>query len=478
MKTSQIVLLGVVAALMVLAAVLWGTRPSPQPVHAPAPAGEEAPLPNAGTSDQAPVAPPSPTTASAALPAQMVAMPQQATNGELPPFAQPRKLEGLVQTPEQIEKALNVATDLAGGDAALRPLLSARWKLMLSSVTRTLFLEMLTDAKGALRVRDEQTGVERFLEGPLCRTVRDGVVEACTHPDERLMRALQMGERASLPLRLLKEPKLQVMDAPDLLFFKLPGADEEAQTVLMMNRDSAAIEAAGFTKTRLYLQGRAAVGAVTLPLVWALDPGTDEADDVGKNKGKKSPTTAKEILAGGNKAAISIRVQSVDAMKEKNAIKMPALTESQPMKVVARPELHVMKREAGKHSNLGKVAEPLLGPLALEDKLDLSVMVAFAPAADSPRLDQKVELWVMLPNTPSVEMRFKDKWTTIAAEPAVAKKMLLVEWGDLPDQMAKFVSEVGAAGYEFAPGPTVARLLGDTFGPGTPVELQVPVKPK
>lgn len=477
MKSNQTILLGIVAALGVVAAVLWGSKPPASPAKSAEPgaaAVAQVPPPAAATEAQAPVAPPSPLAGATSPEHQAVGLSAPATNGELPPHAHARKLDGPVSTPEQLAWALGKAVEAGGGEAALRSLHSARWKLMLSSLNRTMFLEMKTDAKGSLVARDEQTGVERFLVDTTCRTRRGRIVVECNWADELLVRALMVGERAALPTRLLGTATVET-DAPDFIYLAVPTGWPDERFSFMMNRDDAVVFVASWGEAVLYADGRATLADRVLPLSWALEPGTSAAPK--RERGKLPPArSTKEMLARRYQAQTNIRVTGVEPLREKVTIKLPELTASEPLKVVALPAAQYLMRPAGKHAAVGEIGGALAAGTAFDDTLDLVLGEAFAPAQKAPNLDQGTAFWLTLPATPGIQLRFKDKLTEMPALSAVAQKLVRAPWVDLPDQLAKFVAEVKAAGHEPADAATFARYWAVRETDPVLFELNVPLK--
>ena len=466
MKANQTILLGIVAALAVVAAVLWGTKPEPKPVAPPTPPRAAKP------SEAAPVAPPAPTTPTeaAALVARATTLPINPTQtGELPPMREARAYYGVVDSPEQLAKLFDEAVKSTGGEAVQRPLMAAKWKLTVAMPGRTLFLDMLTDREGNLSATDEQTGVEWFLVNDECHIRRGKLVGPCLTEGSEFIHGLHAGQIGTLPLRLkdMKIPMESVLDGKDVVRVTLPTVAEHTPMRMEVSREYGAVSAIEWCSVTAIPERRRVDNEWAIPDGWAMNWAPPQKER--KTQAKDAP----KVVAW----RASVRVTSLEPRKDKALIKLPELSAGEPMSVTSRPALTGVVAIEGARPPDDKLAGQLAKLAGFEGLIDLMLGQVFAPAQKVPALTQGAETWMLLPPQAAARYAKAMKLRELPAEQRIVRKVIRARWSDLPDQMVKFVGEATAAGYTLGTGPTVVMII-PSEDPEALTELQIPLAGK
>lgn len=475
MKPNHLIIIGILVAAGIIAAVVLSPKPEPtvppkaaiaspttQPVDAIPPASPV-------TAEVAPVAPHSPTM----IPGGMGSVGMAVGVTEASIAARPiAPALGPMHEPEDVAKAVATMVELAGGEAAMKPLLAAKWKLVATAMTRTLFLEMTTDAKGGLAIKDEQTGTIRYRVGGKCRVQRGASVLSCRRADLLLVGALFAAERASVPLRFAKEVPVQTKD-DNGGYFELPAPEVDTLGYWNVDRDTGTIPSVGPSPwAELKLENRTSMAGVKLPTVWLLSASMSAIEAGSRGKGKVA------YVSERNPSVVSIRVMAVQPIKEKSTISMPALLGEGPMQVGPRPELKAIVRPANGMARLPEVVEGLEHSLPFEQLLDTEIQLGLAPPALPLSPGRSLEAWLVTQPEAATAIGDPTKVSAIPAEPAMARRVIKVNPADLNDQLAKFLASVKAAGHDFGTSRVVARPLSETIEDGMLVEFLVPVLPK
>ena len=470
MKTSQIVLAGVVVAAGIGAAVYMGSKPAapstPKVDVAKAPSAAVAPA-AAATDEAAPVAPDAPKGAGGAGP---VGMAMGATEAQI--AARPKDPAlGAMHSSEDIQTAVAKMVELAGGEAKMRPLLAAKWKLTLSAMNRTIFVEMTTDTKGTVAVRDEQSGSVRYRSGHECRVQRGEEVLACRRADRLLMAALYAGERAVLPLRFAKEKPKETRE-DDGGYFELEDGELDLMGLWRVDRQNGVIDQVGPTPwAELQFENHADFAGIQMPSVWMLRADLSPP-------GKTKASAGLPPVGARHPSVMSIRVQSVVASNPKTTITLPALTTARPLRLDGQSERKVIAKVVNNVEKIGEVIEEIVGQVPFELMLDAEPMAAVAAPVLPISPGRTAEARVLFPADLLLPSALAAKVTTLPADANVVRVVRKINAGDLNDQLALAYAEVKAAGYEFGTERVVIRPLSDQLEHEMLVELQIPVKAK
>ena len=469
MKSNQTLFLGVIAALGILAAYLWVSKPggSPQPAVGAAKSSTPA------KRDDAPVAPPAPPKQANEPMQAKVALPVNPTQtGELPPMREGRAFYGRIDTLEQVGKLLDAAVAATGGEAVEKTLLAAKWRLIVTMPARALFVEMQTDAEGGLYAKDEQLGTEWFLVHDECRIRQGKLVAACLKEQAEFIHGLFLGQLSAVPLRLKGYHIVtdNVTDTKDIVYVQLPTVAEHVPVRLQISRENATVIRALWSDVTVSPERNRLDEDWGTPNAWSMDasPLTPESKDKAVVK-----RDLKNLTWQG-----AVRVVELKPNKDKTPLKLPELTGPQPLSVISRPAMSVVVVPLVGHGKVEDAKVKIMNALRFEGLLDLTVFEMFAPADKAPHLAQGVELWIALPPQAIAVQAQKHAAKEIAAEAKVARKIVRGAWSDLPDQLVKFVGEVNAAGHHPGPGPTLVRLVSVDDGDSLLVELQVPLAGK
>jgi hypothetical protein len=465
MKSNQTLFLGVIAALGILAGVLWvyrtGTPARPDAATKPAASAK---------SDDSAVALPAPVT-SALTPTAHLALPPNVTEtGELPPMRENRAFFGMVDSLPQLNKLLEQTYKATGGEALQKSLLAAKWRLIVTLPARALFVTMQTDAAGGLYAKDEELGTEWFLVHDTCRVHQGSLVLACLKEQDEFVHGLFLGQLAAVPLRLKGYPLTMdgVIDTKDVIYLQLPGQDKQSPIRVQISREDGSVVRAQWSGVTASPERNRLEGEPTTPNAWSMDETPVAPEPRGKGAAKRSQPMVTWQAA--------VRVLELKPNADKAPIKLPELSGVAPMTVTARPAMSVMVVPLGGHPPVEDIRVRLNGALRYEGLLDLIVYEALAPASQAPKLNQGVELWVASPPQGIATPVPKQNRREIPAAAKIARKVVRGSWPDVPAQMAKFVDEVKAAGHQMGPGPTVVRCVYMDAMDDILVELQVPLQ--
>ncbi len=468
MKSNQTLLLGIVAILAVLAAVLWGTKPTP----APAPKPPVATKPASAKQDAAPVAPPAPVSPTGLPELPTTGMPINPTQtGEVPPMREARAFYGIVDNLEQLSKLFDETVKSTGGELLEKSLLAAKWRLMASLPGRALFLEMQTDADGGMSVKDEQLGTEWFLVRDECRVRREKLVAPCLREQNEFIHGLYMGQLSAVPLRLkgYSIAMDSVIDTRDAVFVRLPAPAEHEPAFVHIKRSDGTVSEIHTGRVLTAPERHRADDDWTTPAGWSMEAREAAGDQA----------FALDAKRGAGKLAwqAAVRVVEVKPSKDKALIKLPELTGPEPLSVSARPAMSVAVIAQGARLKAPDAENKMAKAARFEAMLDFAAFESFAPADKVPNLSQNVALYILVPPQAGAVLNEKAVPKEIPAEPRIARKVIRTQWSDIPDQLVKFVGEVNEAGYHFGPGPTLVRHVAMS-GQSLVAELQVPLLPK
>ncbi len=466
MKSNQTILLAVVAALGVLAAVLWSTKPAPQPTPetptktAPKPVSKTA-LPPLRTPPAAPEAPEDPGKNLPINPTE---------TGEMPPLREPRAFYGLVDNPSQVQKLLDESVKATGGEVLEKTLLAANWRVLLSMPLRAMSLEIRTDADGSLFIREPLDELEWFLVRDVCHFRQGRIVVECEGDQSEFVHALYMGILGAVPYRLkgLTIPMEGVKDTKDIVQLDLPAPAEHGQMRAFVSRDSGMVSSLHWGLINVNLERERADNAWATPRSWWIVRLAPPSDD--KGAAKREPT------APGWQAAA--RVIDVKPSKDKTLIKLPELTGTEPLSLGTRPAMTVIEvshTTRAKPEDAKRVVDNMKPG---ENNLILTPYEAFAPADHVPNLSAGMAFWLALPPHALTVLGEKFETKEIPAEPVIARKIVRSNLNDVPDQLVKFIGEVHTAGHHTGPGPTMVRYISGNFTGRADemlVELQVPL---
>ena len=271
MKLNQTLYLGVIAALAVLAAVLWFGKPAPAPQPPTAAPIAKAPPPQ---TDEAPVAPPTPPTNTMLPSRAAVSMPINPTQvGDVPAMREPRAFYGKVDSVEQLQKLLDEVVKATGGEAPQKPLLAATWRLIVTTSARAFFVEMRTDAEGGLYARDEQVGTEWFFVHGTCRVRQERIVSECRIEQNELVHGLYLGQLAAVPLRVKRTSLTMdaVIDTKDVVYLQLPALREDEPIRLQISREDATIALAEWGAIAVVPERNRVEEDWGTPMAWSVD---------------------------------------------------------------------------------------------------------------------------------------------------------------------------------------------------------------
>lgn len=462
MKSNQTLFLVVIAALGILAAYLWVSKPGKQPAPVVKVAAPAKP-------DVAPVAPPTPTKVPQPM-GHVVSMPVNPTQtGELPPMREGRAFYGKVDTMEQLNKLLDETVKATGGEALEKTLLAAKWRLIVTLPSRALFLEMQTDVDGDLMLRDEKSGDEWYLVHDECRFREGKLVATCLKEQEDFIHGLMLGELSAVPLRL-KHAHLtieNVIDTKDVVYVGLPEVVDHPPIRAQISRENGSVLRTLWSTITASPERNRLDEDWGTPIAWSIDSSPIDID--GKPKENVKRDMHKLIWQE------AVRVVEVKPSKEKALIKLPELTGPEPMSIVSRPAMSVVALPLSSHNKINDARNRIMSTLGFEGMIDLRVYEALAPAAQTPKLDHGVEIWIALPPQGIALQTQKDPVKEIPAEAKVAREVIRCAWNDIPDQMVKFVGEVTAAGHTPGPGPTLMHPVSADRQESMVVELLIPL---
>ncbi len=469
MKSNQTILLGIVAALGVVAAVLWGTKPATPPAKAATTAPKAA-----AKHEEAPVAPPAPITGTELPPPRAAQLPINPTQtGELPPMREARAFYGIVDTPEQLAKLLDETVKATGGETLQKPLMAAKWKVMASMPARAVFLELQTDIDGGIYIRDTTSHAEWFLVREECRARRDHIVSDCNIEQEEFVHGLYLGTVAVMPYRLkqLTIPMESVVDTRDFVFIELPTPAERAAVRVRISRDNGTVTQAAWNTVLVAPERNRVEDDWSTPKAWTIDASPVVVKEaVGKKPEKRDMRTPTWQAA--------VRVTEVKPNKDKALIKLPAVTAPEPLSIGSRPKMTALILPRATRAKPDDLKNVVVKALNFEGRLDFVPYEAFAPADHVPNLTEGMAIWVTLPPQTIVPEDEKLQVRQMEEEPRIARKVIRCIWNEVPNELVKFITEVQAAGHHIGAGPTMARYIRiDDSNEGL-VELQVPLKAK
>lgn len=455
MKLNQTILLGAVAALGILAAVLWSSKPAapprksaptakPQPaVHPAAPVA-----PVAAVAEPAAVTPERRTVEPAPLPGQATV----AAN------AQPEPSVAVEQ--RELDSLIDLAVKSGGDEARQAELMTATWHLIAVINGRTLFLEMQTDAKDGVHVSLHDSDMEWFVKHSRCRQRQRELVTGCGHM-EQIIAGLNLIQLAAAPLRL-KAFHLAARDAMnfgDRIEIALPRDDDQLETAVQIGRVTGAL-----------------TGSFDTAEVAPLPAG---ADGTGKSAGwtftglqgaHREPGVAKTGAVGHQ---AYVRVIDVRPRKDKKEIVLPELSKPGPLSLTSRSAMKLIVRLEGANPRPEAVEQKLVTFGKIE-YFDSNLFVSFPQGVSEQKMKSRTAVLELVPWDDTAGTAGDAPIRDIPAEPTIAHKLTLARFDEFPSKLNQFVTEVTAAGHRLGSGAPIVRVVADQDGL-TLVDLQVPI---
>lgn len=473
MKSNWQFALALLAVLVAVTAGLWWTRQSQvqsSPGHHPAPA-DAAPAPALPPSDDA--------TAAARLPAHFTAV----EPAEAPSLTAEERHFGAAG--EFVLRSINdaahvqaLANETTGSPAAIDALKVATWRIFISGALQWSGTLTANLAGGAVLKSDEGQSEIGWQSGR-CWVRRGDAVVPCLRQAASLVRALQW-----LPWLVTARPLAsQPWQASSATVAEFYG--QRANTLLLEHGPADATGSVAYA-----VHSKRILGA-ELPQIRSDGP-------EGAGKDNQLPLHATLTVDdvrpfGGALLASQVRVKVQSGMEkdEELAVRVtevragghvpataPAYGFSDKFRLTARPGGLGLVFEVGSHGQYHQRIDQVFegfGNFWLLGQFD--VVEAFGPLGAEP--DSGVQAW-LLPQSqvalaaPGLQVHTKP----IAAEPAVARKVVAVTLQELPAAVAKFLAEIEKAGHKAAPDRrTTARMLAWTGGdnPTVTAEIDIPI---
>jgi hypothetical protein len=451
MKNPRIAL-ALIAALGLVAALLWRTGQTPphDPQPPATPGQDAAPLPPVVAP---PIAPIEPKPIHETAPAPFDAPEAPTATGARVPEGTAVYARGIADGPRVVQLAI----DKAGGVRGLDNLRRATYELFRVGGHSSVALEALCDEKGNVLVTDKQTGEESGLVDGTCWIKRGSVVLPCD-PDARALLMATGLAHVSTALVPLQGPPWQLKSAgattldgrlTDTLLYSAPHVPE---TALFVNPVSGRVERLAALNVRVELSEPQTFGFAQLPTTRRI---TLFDDDMQQNR----------VIEFAD------RVASIKPSAELTRMKPPAVTKLQPVQVVARPQLTAVKVDSGTHAGMQAGLDTLRGVFSWEETAKAEVYEVLGAA---PTLDQGVQLWIAVPPYAGAGNEgLRQRLTVVPAEPAVASQVMRIPADQLLTAVQKFLGE-----QKNASGRPVVRYLTppDPQAHEVTVELQVPVQ--
>lgn len=451
MKNPRIAL-ALIAALGVVAVVLWRSGQNPQP---PAPT---TPAPQA----QAPVEPTTAPPAEPLKPQPIQAGPPARIDAPEAPTATgapiPAGMAIYARTLADGPRVLQLSIDRAGGVRGLDNLRRATYQLFRVGTRGTSSLEALCDERGNVVITDKQAGQEEGLVDGTCWLKRGQLVVTCEPRHRAVLLAMGLAHIATALLPLQAPPwHLKSVGAAQMegqltntLHYSAPHAGESA---LFIDPQSGRVMRLSAGNTHVALSELQTIGTAQIPTMRRISLYDDD-------------------LAETPIAVFADRVASVKPSIEPSRMKPPALTKFMPTQVVARPQLVAVRAEAGTHAGRETAVQSVASLFSWEEMAQAEM---YEVLGTPPNLDQGVEVWfAMPPSAGSGNEALRQRLTVVPAEPAVASQILRVPEDQVMAAMQKFLGEVKATGrpairYIDRPDPKTHEIT---------IELQVPVQRK
>ncbi len=501
MKSNPKFAIAVVAALALLAGLLWMSRHNGGPKTAPAAVGQDTSADNDGPYDG-----PSkgklprlhtdgPEDASATTgrkAPEALAIPEAPSLENAPPAS--RGGGGFyAHSTEDALRLLKMAIEAAGGEKALAAYQKATLHTTVLQPLRVSSYEVSVDTMHTLVATDvlAQSSLGA-ANGRGFRRVGELVV-----PTDRTeffnLQLQQVMHLATVLVPLLGKEYAVTraggieLDGKVVNSVQLDFGSPDGQIVLMLDPLKFRVVALEFAFARVYFDDVRNFGDAKIPttrrVIWFQ---THHASDDSKSADArrrqvqvKGPTTdsAEQRAADG-----PIELQYVDRITDITPgaqaakLKVPPYTAASPMKFSNRPELQGFAIEAGTHKGIDAAVDAKVPALPWMPRNVLPIE-AFSPGAIPADLDKSVVLWLTWPQDLPPREEALAALKKLAGEAYLATKTLRIHRGDVPDKLAQFVNEVTAAGYTLAPGqPTVVHIgEPDRQKSEVSVELQVPI---
>lgn len=453
MKNPRIAL-GLIAALGLVAVLLWRTSRTPHDPHLPAP-----PEPTAAPVSPLPpvVAPPveaiQPRPIAVVAPARVDAPEAPTVTGAAVPEGMAVYARGVADGP----RVLQLAVDKAGGVRGLDNLRRATYEVFRVGGHSSVALEVLCDEKANVLITDKQTAEESGLVDGTCWIKKGPVVLPCDPATRSLLLATGLAHVATalVPLQgppwQLKSAGAATLDGrlTDTLLYT---AAHVPETAVFVNPLTGRIERLAALNIRVELGELQAFGFAQLPTMRRV---TLFDDDMQQNR----------VIEFAD------RVASVKPSAEMSRLKPPAVTRRLPAQVLTRPQLTALKVDSGTHAGLAAGLDTLRGLFSWEETARAEV---YEVLGTPPNLDQGVQLWIAVPPYAGAGNEgLRQRLTVIPAEPAVASQVVRIPADQILAEMQKFLAQ-----QKNVTGRPVVRYLGEPAADTgeVTVELQVPVQ--
>jgi hypothetical protein len=463
MKSNPRFALGLVAALGVVAAVLWavkqGNTPLPDKPATPPPAPHaELPAPASASED---VAPPQAGTPVAVDPPVAptfdgAGAPKIGVGGPL-----------FIDSADDARKALELTIERMGGRQALEPLRKATYQHFATGDAVQFRGELQHDGVSAIAMRDPGADTAAAAADRACWRTRDGITAPCPKPVHDLLCGLRLLHAATVVLPLL-DPPFAVTDSGaseiegrivNSIRFQLDGGGE---AVLLLDPQELHV-----------LQLEATPKDCQAMRV--------EFSEHRKLGGAQVPGLRVVHLIDGDLQPLTTLVDRIADLKpgiDAKRFAAPPLTKSVALHKGVRPLLRVVEMPAGSHQGAKDkmtALQEFIGPASRAFGFELHA--AYGLPTDAQTLAQGVTLWGVLP--PSVHQLPGKVVATVPATEAVLEVARVTEY-QVFGRLAGFVKAAQAAGHVASDGRPSLRCLSDP-DPKTreiTVEFALPVKAK
>lgn len=480
MKSNWKLALGLVSALAVGTAALWWTQQQQAAVGSAGPAANASG--RAGADAQAGPNDPSPTVQLAEAWTAVAPMAAPTMTAEEFQLGGPMK-EFRVNTVADAPKALGMAVEANGGPKALDPLKRATWRVFVGGGMQWSG-QLVADSAGSALLKDDNSGQEIGWHAGTCWLARNGVVVPCHRSASAFVYSMMWLHRISTVQSLAAAPwrpqSVSQTQANNQLVNSLHmgGGPDGQVAVLFLDLRSRRIVGADLRVTESTQQATNNDSAMARGEIWLenLRPfGSAVLAATARVTVDTEMLQAKELLVS------VLSVQSGEHGGLQVPVKVPAFTVGVPLKLTSRPAGLGLVFEIGQHAKFEpRLMEVLKGFNSFWMESQFDIVEAFGPLGTP--ADSAIQAWLMpLSHTamamPGLEVHTKP----LAAELAVARKVVQVQLEQLPAALAAFLSEVEKAGHIPAPDHrSTARLLAvdGSHAELAIVELDVPILPK